>query len=51
MWGRFGEVVCQSAPHRRAAGLVAVGLDRLILPANEESGLSLPELKGARKSV
>jgi predicted NBD/HSP70 family sugar kinase len=39
MWGRFGDVVCQSAPHRRAAGLVGFGIDRLILPANEEKGL------------
>ena len=39
MWGRFGEVVCQSAPHRRAAGLVGAGIDRLVLPADEEKGL------------
>lgn len=37
LWGQFGEVICQSAPHRRAAGLVAFGLDRLVLPAEEES--------------
>ena len=41
MWGRFGEVMCQSAAHRRAAGLVGFGIDRLILPTNEEQGLSL----------
>jgi hypothetical protein len=34
LWARFGKVICQSAPHRRAAGLVAVGIDRLILPDN-----------------
>lgn len=39
LWARFGEVTCHSAPHRRAAGLVAVGLDRLILPADEEPGV------------
>jgi predicted NBD/HSP70 family sugar kinase len=39
MWGRFGEVTCRSAPHRRAAGLVGVGIDRLVLPADEEKGL------------
>jgi predicted NBD/HSP70 family sugar kinase len=38
MWGRFGNVTCQSAPHRRAAGLVAAGIDRLILPTGEGSG-------------
>ncbi|HWX19893.1 MAG TPA: ROK family protein [Candidatus Binatia bacterium] len=40
MWGRFGEVLCQSAPRRRAAGLVAFGIDRLVLPAREEARLS-----------
>ncbi len=35
MWARFGEVICQTAPHRRAAGLVAAGVDRLVLPAGE----------------
>lgn len=39
MWGRFGQVACQGAPHRRAAGLVASGLDRIVLPAGEEKGL------------
>ena len=38
LWGQFGEVTCQSATHRRAAGLVAFGLDRLVLPAEHESG-------------
>ncbi len=37
MWARFGEVSCQNAPHRRAAGLVAAGIDRLVLPADDES--------------
>lgn len=36
LWGRFGEVSCEAAPRRRAAGLVAAGLDRLVLPATEE---------------
>jgi predicted NBD/HSP70 family sugar kinase len=40
MWGRFGAVLCQSVPRRRAAGLVAVGIDRLVLPADEESGVA-----------
>lgn len=36
LWARFGEVTCRTAPRRRAAGLVAAGLDRLVLPKNEE---------------
>lgn len=32
MWARFGEVECVVAPRRRAAGLVAVGIDRFIAP-------------------
>jgi predicted NBD/HSP70 family sugar kinase len=37
MWARFGQVICQSAPRRRAAGLVAVGLDRLVFPNGEDA--------------
>jgi hypothetical protein len=36
MWGRFGEIRCQTAPHRRAAGLVAAGIDRLVLPTDND---------------
>jgi predicted NBD/HSP70 family sugar kinase len=32
MWARFGEVKVVAAPRRRTAGLVAVALDRLVLP-------------------
>ena len=32
MWARFGKVECISAPRRRTAGLVAVGIDRLVVP-------------------
>jgi glucokinase len=39
LWGRFGEVVVQSAPRRRIAGLVTVGLDRLVLPLVGEDHL------------
>ncbi len=35
MWARFGNVEIESAPRRRAAGLVAVGIDRLVLPMEE----------------
>jgi predicted NBD/HSP70 family sugar kinase len=34
MWARFGSVSCEAAPRCRAAGFVAVGLDRLFLPEN-----------------
>ena len=32
MWARFGQVECVGAPRRRAAGLIAVGIDQFILP-------------------
>jgi predicted NBD/HSP70 family sugar kinase len=45
MWGRFGEISCQIAPHRRAAGLVAAGLDRLVLPADDDVGAVVTTLE------
>jgi predicted NBD/HSP70 family sugar kinase len=41
MWARFGEVAVESAPRRRTAGLVAVGIDRLVLPMEIENGMEL----------
>ena len=35
LWARFGEVGVEFAPRRRTAGLVAVGLDRLVVPMAE----------------
>jgi predicted NBD/HSP70 family sugar kinase len=32
MWAKFGEVECVAAPRRRTAGLIAVGIDRLVVP-------------------
>jgi len=32
MWGRFGRIDVKQAPRRRIEGLIAVGLDRLVLP-------------------
>lgn len=32
LWARFGKVKVESAPRRRTAGLVAVGIDRLVMP-------------------
>jgi predicted NBD/HSP70 family sugar kinase len=37
MWARFGDVECVVAPRQRAAGMVAVGIDRFIAP---EPGLA-----------
>jgi len=41
MWGRFGEVMCEGAPHRRIAGLTAAGIDRLLVPADGRRSRSL----------
>jgi hypothetical protein len=35
LWARFGEIKVDGAPRRRIAGLVAAGLDRLIVPMAE----------------
>jgi hypothetical protein len=32
LWARFGELKIEKAPQRRKAGLVAAGIDRLIVP-------------------
>ena len=32
MWAKFGKVDCVAAPRRRTAGLIAVGIDRLVVP-------------------
>jgi predicted NBD/HSP70 family sugar kinase len=45
MWGRFGKVICQAAPRRRAAGLVGTGLDRLVLPVHGRRELLLQKPK------
>jgi predicted NBD/HSP70 family sugar kinase len=37
VWARFGKVECQSAPRRRIAGLVASGIDRLIISMAEQN--------------
>jgi predicted NBD/HSP70 family sugar kinase len=41
MWARFGDVHIVGAPRHRTAGLVAVGLDRLVLPMTEQRPLPL----------
>jgi predicted NBD/HSP70 family sugar kinase len=37
MWARFGDLTVETAPHRRAAGLVAAGIDRLALPMEQNN--------------
>ena len=44
MWARFGEVNVQTAPRRRTAGLVAVGIDRLVLPMTVQPRREAEEL-------
>lgn len=39
LWARFGQVTCAAALRRRAAGLAALGLDRLLVPAAHHEGL------------
>jgi predicted NBD/HSP70 family sugar kinase len=45
MWAKFGSVECVAAPRRRAAGLVAVGIDRLVVPEQHENGSSRPAFR------
>lgn len=35
LWGRFGKIDVEGAPRRRIAGLVSVGIDRLIVPMTD----------------
>ena len=37
MWAKFGKVECTAAPRRRTAGLIALGIDRLIMPDLNQS--------------
>lgn len=37
LWARFGEIQIESAPRHRVAGLVAAGLDRLVLADTESA--------------
>ena len=38
LWGRFGIVHVEGAPRRRIAGLVSVGIDRLVVPMTDIEG-------------
>ena len=41
MWAKFGRVECLGAPRRRTAGLIAVGLDRMIVPDSHAQEIPL----------
>lgn len=49
LWARFGEVKVEGAPRRRVAGMIAAGLDRLIMPMaeSERESESLPQLSAS----
>jgi predicted NBD/HSP70 family sugar kinase len=49
MWARFGQVECIAAPRRRNAGMVAVGIDRLVVPDAKEKH-SVPAKKVSAKA-
>ena len=40
MWAKFGSVDCVAATRRRTGGLVAIGIDRLIVPDTKENDFS-----------
>lgn len=42
MWSRFGGVTCEAAPRRRAAGLIAAAIDRLLLPSPQSAAFAAP---------
>ena len=44
MWAKFGSVECVGAPRHRLAGLVAIGIDRFVVPDTKENNfLSVPK--------
>lgn len=45
LWARFGKLKIESAPRRRRAGLVAAGIDRLIVPIETSDPTNNLELK------
>jgi predicted NBD/HSP70 family sugar kinase len=38
LWGRFGNIHVEGASRRRMAGLVSVGIDRLVMPMTDADG-------------
>jgi hypothetical protein len=48
MWAKFGSVECVAAPRRRTAGLVATGLDRLVVPDTQENDFAAAKISRRR---
>jgi predicted NBD/HSP70 family sugar kinase len=46
MWAKFGSVECVAAPRRRLSGLVAIGIDQLIVPDNRKKKLQTGKMPG-----
>ncbi len=44
MWAKFGRVECVAAPRHRTAGLIAVGIDRLIVPDYDTKSFSFQKI-------
>jgi len=44
MWAKFGSVECVAAPRRRTAGLLATGLDRLVVPDTHENDFAVTKI-------
>jgi predicted NBD/HSP70 family sugar kinase len=44
LWARFGELKIEKAPRRRKAGLVAAGIDRLIVPDEAPESAAIPRI-------
>jgi hypothetical protein len=49
LWERFGKISCVFAPRHHTAGMVAVGLDRVVMP--HEPGMPQAHLPGAARSL
>ena len=48
MWAKFGSVECVAAPRRRTAGLVAIGVDRFIVPDANENEFVITKISSHR---
>jgi predicted NBD/HSP70 family sugar kinase len=49
MWAKFGSVECTAAPRRRTAGLIAVGIDRMIVPDSPTQKISQKKTAPGRR--
>ena len=50
MWARFGTLECHSAPRHRTAGLVAAGIDLLVLPERKDSPAPQSRISRSKKT-